>query len=301
MSFTLLQTESFLIHNRQLIREEQGEIKGRIKPKAEREADEKAAREAALEKSLDESNKGFKLMAKLGYKPGTTLGKTTDARSQPIRVNMKEDRGGIGLDTEKKRKFREEAEEAAKRIRADEGDYRERIFKEREEKKLEAQLIRAQKVAEELNVDAEDESANGKSEDAARDPQTGSAKPLKSINVLWRGIVRHRLEKDHERRMRRDLEDSLASRRPRYDDTEEDPDDKLALPSADDKSKILMEEDLEEDDPDLDEFNALDLKERLGKVVKYLRDTYYYCFWCKYRYGDEEMEGCPGLDEDDHD
>jgi hypothetical protein len=39
----------------------------------------------------------------------------------------------------------------------------------------------------------------------------------------------------------------------------------------------------------------------LEKLVVYLRETYHYCFWCKYRYTDESMEGCPGLTEEEHD
>lgn len=65
-------------------------------------------------------------MAKLGFKAGQSLGKApldethadkdkpqqTTHRSEPLNLIFKEDRGGIGLDNEKKRKIREEAEEA---------------------------------------------------------------------------------------------------------------------------------------------------------------------------------------------
>jgi hypothetical protein len=58
---------------------------------------------------------------------------------------------------------------------------------------------------------------------------------------------------------------------------------------------------LEEEDPELDEFNALAPAERLQKLVIYLREEYSYCFWCKYTYPDNKMEGCPGTTEEDHD
>jgi len=120
-------------------------------------------------------------------------------------------------------------------------------------------------------------------------------KPTWEINVLWRGLVRDREEKERDRRMRYDLHQSL-SRRPTYDDPDEDKDDQLALGKKD-----ALEEDLEEEDPELDEFNALPPAERLRRLVDYLRETYHYCFWCKHRYEDAAMEGCPGSTEEDHD
>ena len=98
--------------------------------------------------------------------------------------------------------------------------------------------------------------------------------------------------------MRYDLQQSL-SRLPTYDDPDEDKDDKRAL--GKDVVHHTLVEDLEEEDSEPDEFNALDPAERLEKLVEYLRTEYHYCFWCKYTYPDKEMEGCPGLTEEDHD
>ncbi len=99
---------------RRMRKEREAEARGRTKSKVEREADEAAAREAALSASLftnpatTSNNKGLAMMAKMGFKPGAALGSkhNADARTEPIGINMKEDRGGIGLHTEKKRKFR---------------------------------------------------------------------------------------------------------------------------------------------------------------------------------------------------
>ena len=55
------------------------------------------------------------------------------------------------------------------------------------------------------------------------------------------------------------------------------------------------------DDRDLDEFDALPPRERLARTVAWLRDEYRYCFWCKFGYARREMEGCPGLTEEEHD
>lgn len=294
---------------RRLRKEREAETRGRTKSKAELALEESAAREAALSKSLldpanpsSTKNKGLAMMTKMGFKPGVALGAKDNvgARTEPIRISMKEDRGGIGLDAEKKRKFREEVEKEGKRVKAEEGEYRERVRKEREDARLERMVGAAMRAAERMSDEREEEllatqTGDGESEKKKR---TISTKPLKSTNVLWRGLVRKREEKERDRRMRYDLQQSL-SRLPAYEDEDEDKDDRRAL--GKDVVQHTLVEDLEEEDPELDAFNELEPAERLHKLVLHLREVYNYCFWCKYTYPDKEMDGCPGLTEEDHD
>ncbi|KAF2221901.1 hypothetical protein BDZ85DRAFT_264571 [Elsinoe ampelina] len=56
----------------------------------------------------------------------------------------------------------------------------------------------------------------------------------------------------------------------------------------------------EEDDDEMQEFLELGAGERLDRTVRYLREKWWYCFWCKARYDDKELDGCPGVTEDDH-
>lgn len=245
------------------------------------------------------------MMQAMGYQAGGVLGKAgleenSDARTEPIMLQIKEDRGGIGLDTEKKRKIREEFEGEMKRQKVEEGDFRDRVRSEREVRRMEAQILGAQKVAERLVADdatAEVEE-NGEMRAGPDVSVTVTVTPLKRINVLWRGLVRHRQEMERERRVRYDLLQSL-SRLPTYEDPDEDRDLIQAL--GKDERKGVLEEELEEEDPELDEFNALEPAERLSRLVGYLREEHHYCFWCKYQYPDESMDGCPGVTEEDHD
>ena len=292
---------------RRMRKQREAESRGRTKSKIEQAADEAAARDAALSASLftnpatATNNKGLAMMAKMGFKPGAALGSkdNTDARTEPIGINMKEDRGGIGLDAEKKRKFREEAEREGKRVKAEEGDYRERVRREREELRLEGMVGAAMRVAERMDGEREEEAAF-EAGDTTPDVKKRkiSNKPLKQINILWRGLIRKREEKERDRRMRYDLHQSL-SRLPTYEDADEGTEDKRAL--GKDTTQYVLVEDLEEEDLELDEFNALDPAVRLLKLVDYLRQEFHYCFWCKCTYPDEEMEGCPGLTEEEHD
>ncbi|KAL3465392.1 hypothetical protein BJX64DRAFT_253100 [Aspergillus heterothallicus] len=344
------QKETFTQKKRRLQRE--AEARGRIPSKAERAAQEAAKRDAALATStLNPSNKGFQMMAKLGFKPGQTLGKqqnpssdgpTSESpndkviknandfharpRAEPLNLIFKEDRGGIGLDSERKRRFREEVEDASKKVKQDQGDYRERVRLEREMKRTEAQVHAAQKVAERLDAEengeggldaANNDDAEKKDEDDTKEDIDGAkssktkprapVKPTSQISVLYRGLVREREEKERAIQTRHMLQQSLPSsffpnpRLPGYDDAALDREDRVALSDGPDLTTVL-EQELEEEDPELDEFNALEPAERLRRLVEYLREKHYYCFWCKYRYETaEELEGCPGLTEEDHD
>ena len=53
---------------------------------------EKEAREEGLATKIDENNKGFAMLAKMGYKPGTSLGKDNSGRVEPIPLQVKEGR-----------------------------------------------------------------------------------------------------------------------------------------------------------------------------------------------------------------
>ncbi|THX86956.1 hypothetical protein D6D04_01110 [Aureobasidium pullulans] len=258
-------------------------LKSHPATKKQLEAEAEAAREKALATStLTPISKGAQMMAKMGFKGGA-LGKSANARTEPVEINVKEGKGGIGMDNEKKRKIREAMEELQgkeKKQKAEEGEYRIRVAAEREEKKKEGQWWGAMKVCEKLDTEEEEEKTGRKVEVSA-----------KRANLLWRNLAMQREQRDRDRVLRKGALDSLSSR---YRDDEADADDKIAMGTE-------IEEYEDEEDKELDDYNALKIGERLDKVVEYLRKTYHYCFWCKYRYPDEQMEGCPGLTEEEHD
>ncbi|KAG6040863.1 hypothetical protein E4U41_006835 [Claviceps citrina] len=277
--------------------------RGMVKSKAQLMEEEAAARERALSTSMLDAptakkSKGFAMMAKMGF-TGGGLGKAArddgDAGkiTEPIRVSLKEDRGGIGMESEKKRKLQEAMEERdSKTVKVvDPLEYRDRVRKEREDERLEKQFHAAQRVAERMD---EEESTR-----VERLAAPLSSRPLKSIPVLYRGLVRHREEKERDRRMRHDLEQSL-SRLPTYEDEDEDETDKQALGKKTTTAYVAAE-DLDDEDDELEAFDAQGPGERLRSLVGYLRERHRYCFWCKMQYEGDEMEGCPGVSEEDHD
>lgn len=119
---------------------------------------EKDSREAALQSSISNENKGFALLQKMGYKAGQGLGKQGAGRVDPIPLNIKTDRGGIGMEEVKKRKAEEELEHYRQKVRAKQQnetksleDFRSRVRTEREERKIEGDLRRSQRACEQLD------------------------------------------------------------------------------------------------------------------------------------------------------
>ncbi|XP_054653933.1 G patch domain-containing protein 11 isoform X2 [Dunckerocampus dactyliophorus] len=133
----------------------QNNIKNRQKTYKEQE---KESREAALQSSITNDNKGFALLQKMGYKAGQGLGKQGAGRVDPIPLNIKTDRGGIGMEEAKKRKAEEELEQYRKKVQAKQQnetksleDFRSRVRTEREERKIEGDLRRSQRACEQLD------------------------------------------------------------------------------------------------------------------------------------------------------
>ena len=225
------------------------------------------------------------MLARLGFKAGTALGAPSNpnARTEPLAIAVKEDRGGVGMLTERKRKFRAEGrgageEEEGGTRAVEEGEYRGRMGRERAAQRVEGMCWGAMRVLEGIE----------------RPEEGGDRVPARTVNVLWRGLVRERRERERERRARDDLRRGLS-----WDDgagggdPEADEDDRRAWGDE--------EEEVEEEDGELEAFLGLEGKERLRRLVEHLRREHRYCFWCKFRYADEAMEGCPGVEEDDHD
>ncbi|KAK3936064.1 putative coiled-coil domain-containing protein 75 [Diplogelasinospora grovesii] len=334
MSFTDTPTTAPELSYKQSLRKRrEAEARGRVKSKAELAAEERERREAALSKpfySTDTADKtksgskGFAMLAKMGFKGGALgpsshndkadvggsgSGTTQPQRLvEPIRLEIKDGREGIGLESERKRKLREASEASAhavKKAKVGENEYRDRIRQEREDARLERQVIAAQKVAEGLYEDhtkqaahaahAARSSAPTRTEQTAGPPMPSTTPLLSSIPVVFRGLVRTREMEERDRRMRLSLAEGLGAE-------EEDEDDKMALGKGSQLQQYIDDDlDLDKDDQELDDFNVLPPGERLNKLLIYMRTTFNYCFWCKSKFDDDKMGDCPGISEEDHD
>ncbi|EFJ48305.1 hypothetical protein VOLCADRAFT_91078 [Volvox carteri f. nagariensis] len=89
---------------------EAAEQNRRLEAKASRQhkpRKEKAIREAGLQQPLDSGNKGYALLQKMGFEAGKGLGSTSAGRSDPLPLDIKAGRAGLGVDEQRKRERQE--------------------------------------------------------------------------------------------------------------------------------------------------------------------------------------------------
>ncbi|EDV93393.1 G patch domain-containing protein 11 [Drosophila grimshawi] len=158
-----------LLNNRAKKREIEVQAKQEQNNKRQREAVnavsvDNARLQESLNKPLAADNKGFQLMAKMGYKAGSRLGKQADARLEPIGITIKKDRGGLGREAAiaelaaKRQELRRE--HMLRKAGIESGEeisteaYRRRATQKAEERKLNYDIKSCQQTCESLDLAA---------------------------------------------------------------------------------------------------------------------------------------------------
>ncbi|EFN80832.1 G patch domain-containing protein 11 [Harpegnathos saltator] len=108
-------------------------------------------REEGLSSAITSTNKGFEMLMKMGYKPGKGIGKTQSGMVEPISVEVKADRQGLGKMLKKKESYsRKNTDATLDNMKVT--DFRSRIAQERTEQLQKIDLYKSQKVCQELDA-----------------------------------------------------------------------------------------------------------------------------------------------------
>ncbi|KAI9282116.1 hypothetical protein BC943DRAFT_329209 [Umbelopsis sp. AD052] len=266
---------SYVEKRKKALREQ--EKKAYIKP---RRVLEEEARQEGLKKELDDKNKGMKMLMKMGFKQGMTLGKESGI-AKPIEVEVKSGRGGIGHDTQEKRLREEELErEMAKKPKIDPDQYREQIAARKREGQLQRWIIAAARIIEKLDRDKD-----------------------MDFNILWLLNPFNIPEEDPK-----DISEAEVAGSPSAEDISRSVEDTLTGTAEEEPTATTENEHVQKlrklTDDEKVEFSEIQARpptEQLNDLASYLRTNYYYCFWCGAKYADEEdLKNCPGPAEDDH-
>ncbi|KAF9186896.1 G patch domain-containing protein 11 [Haplosporangium sp. Z 27] len=288
---------------------------------------EKEAREKGLEKEIGEDNKGMAMLLKMGFKKGGTLGAaklssesepqssngSTDEHSNalraPIEVQIKQGRGGLGMDSVKKRQAEEELQRHVDEAhRVFDQDFRGKKMNQFEIEKRNRQLGAARAIC--MQLDAKKKTGTPEDQDQGND-----TKDMGRSNEFWwisdsvpDEMLGTRLMGPGAEVITETQGDNINQRR--FDLSEDGDNDESSkekrikldpLESLGDDEEKAQEEEPPKwgEKPD---FAQLEVNEKLNKVVNYLRDKHYYCFWCSAQYdgADDLKQNCPGEDEDDH-
>ncbi|KAB1267374.1 G patch domain-containing protein 11 [Camelus dromedarius] len=137
-------------------KQQEANLKNRQKSLKE---EEQERRDIGLKNALGCENKGFALLQKMGYKSGQALGKSGDGIVEPIPLNVKTGKSGIGHEALLKRKAEEKLESYRKKIhmrnQAEEKaaeQFRMRLKNKQDEVKLEGDLRRSQRACQQLDT-----------------------------------------------------------------------------------------------------------------------------------------------------
>ncbi|XP_034249144.1 G patch domain-containing protein 11 [Thrips palmi] len=264
-----------LLHNRNQQRSHDNYKKKQVQDAESREKQqpvrviEAQRREQGLQEALGASNKGFALLQKMGYTPGTAIGKSGTGNVDPIPLQLKTDRQGLGRAAaieelkEAKRLFRAKKQKSAKGAEVSIEQFRARMKQKSDQRLVEIDLFKSQKSCHQL------------------DTNEGLSKPDECW--FWPKIKTSKRKKvDCEGSEEENSSEQGTSLRGDSKEEEEEEQD----------------EDGEEEEED-DEFEA---SEKLEMLTKYLRRSYNYCVWCCLKFDDEKdmQNECPGPTRDDH-
>ncbi|XP_051009517.1 G patch domain-containing protein 11 [Acomys russatus] len=137
-------------------KQQEANLKNRQKSVKE---EERERRDIGLKNALGCENKGFALLQKMGYKSGQALGRSGDGIVEPIPLNVKTGKSGLGHESLLKRKAEERLENYRRKIHMKNQDeekaaeqFRTRLKNKQDEMKLQGDLRRSQRACQQLDT-----------------------------------------------------------------------------------------------------------------------------------------------------
>ncbi|XP_022901297.2 G patch domain-containing protein 11 [Onthophagus taurus] len=120
------------------------------KPKSYKEQ-EKETREIGLNTALPSSNVGFKLLQKMGFKEGESLGKSSTGIKEPVPIIVTESSSGVGREKENKDVLAKKEELKEKNLEQKEQEFKQAISERNMMYILSRDYYKAQRACEELD------------------------------------------------------------------------------------------------------------------------------------------------------
>lgn len=243
-------------------------------------------REEGLHRSIDCTNKGFEMLKKMGYKEGEGLGKSNTGRVEPIPIEVKTNRSGLGREEAKKKlletksKIRQkhlDENNATREIRdqVSAQEFRNQLSRQHKSRLTENDLYRSQKACCQL------------------DQSKGFTEPVEAW--FWPDANDNNDDDDGS-------DDEHDEQSEKESGSEEDEEESLVdIPKQEVPAKIFKIKEIKLKKNELcGEFLP---EEQLQMITEYLRSQYLYCLWCGITFSDSKdmCSTCPGFTREDHD
>ncbi|RZB49912.1 G patch domain-containing protein 11 [Asbolus verrucosus] len=120
------------------------------RPKSNREREEEL-REKGLNTAISSENKGFKMLEKMGFKQGQSLGKTQSGLKEPIKIELKSSKSGIGVESHFKERIKKKMERNDDYLKKKLNDFQFNNKIKQARRFLEKDFYTAQKTCEDLD------------------------------------------------------------------------------------------------------------------------------------------------------
>ncbi|KAL0133312.1 hypothetical protein PUN28_000812 [Cardiocondyla obscurior] len=134
------------------IMKKKAEIEARMKKQTKLlKAMEAQKREEGLLNAIASDNKGFEILLKMGYTPGQGIGKDQSGITEPITINVKTNKHGLGDVPNKKKKLHNNTT-SKETNNIDTNEFRSRMAQGKMEQMYRTDLYKSQKVCQELNI-----------------------------------------------------------------------------------------------------------------------------------------------------
>ncbi|XP_060536857.1 G patch domain-containing protein 11 [Cylas formicarius] len=112
---------------------------------------ERENRERGLNTALSSENKGFRMLEKMGFKSGESLGRAKSGIKEPIDIVLKQGTSGVGRESHIKEMFTRKQHQKVKNLKHYEVQYRLANKERKNLSQMRRDFFKAQKVCEELD------------------------------------------------------------------------------------------------------------------------------------------------------
>lgn len=112
---------------------------------------EREARDKGLTTAICPENRGFRLLEKMGFRPGESLGKKGTGIKEPIDIVLKQGTSGVGRESHLREVITQRAQQKIKNLKHYETQFRLANKERRNLVQIRKDFFKAQKVCEELD------------------------------------------------------------------------------------------------------------------------------------------------------
>lgn len=112
---------------------------------------ERESRDKGLNTAISKDNKGFKLLEKMGFRPGESLGRSRSGIKEPIDIVLKQGTSGVGRESHLREVVTQKQQQKIKNLKHYETQFRLANKERKNLAQIRKDFFNAQKVCEELD------------------------------------------------------------------------------------------------------------------------------------------------------